>query len=582
MNLPGQPTSAAGDSGAAAEQELPFPPAPIEELLRSFVKAVRAHQLYLPNNPVYKGAIDTVRAGFPSIWSRTDELVLRISETDIRWLGRPVLVENTKSADSLPWTFFKDGVREVQLSPGFEQEELVRLFDILQRVRKASPDEDDLLTLLWQADFTNLQYRYVEVGGEPGAELSDGSQLRGNAAGSADEIRKAMAEESEQTRSAVVNMQDFDATLYFLDEKELAYLRQEIEREYSSDLRHNVLSMLFDIYEAQAAPNVREEVSELIETLMLMLLAAGQLRTVAFLLSETQVVAKRAPSMTPAQIDRLGRLPERLSTAEPLGQLLQAIDESADLPAQDALTHLFEQLRPAALGTVFTWLPRLQNPKVRPLLEQAADRLASANTGELVKLINTSDTAVAREATRRAGALKTPAAVAPLARLLVESKDTALRQFAVQALADIGTAGAMQGLEKSIEDPDRDVRIAAVRTLGAKGYRGVFNRLEAAVKGKAIRAADLTERTAFFEAYGALCGDAGIPFLDGILNAKGMFGSKEEPEIRACAAIALGRIGSKKATESLQRALNEKDVVVRTAVSRALKRPSSMGMPAVK
>jgi hypothetical protein len=581
VTLPGHPTPAAGISGTVAEQDLPFPPAPIEELLRSFVKAVRAHQLYLPNNPVYKGAIDTVRAGFPPIWDRTDELVLRFSETDIRWLGRPVLTETTKSADSLPWTFFKDGVREVQFLPGFEQEELVKLFDILQRVRKASPDEDDLLTLLWQADFTNLRYRYVDVGAEPGSGLADGSQLPSGAAGSAEQVRAAMEQESEQSRSAVVSLQDFDATLYFLDEKELEYLRQEIDREYSSDLRHNVLSILFDIYEAQAAPEVREEVSELIETLMLMLLAAGQLRTVAFLLSETQVVAKRAQSMTPEQVDRLGRLPERLSTAEPLGQLLQAIDESADLPAQEELTHLFEQLRPAALATVFTWIPRLQNPKVRPLLETAADRLASANTGELVKLINTSDTVIAREATRRAGALKTAAAVAPLARLLVESKDTALRQLAVQALSDIGTAGAMQGLEKSIEDPDRDVRIAAVRTLGTKGYRGVFNRLEAVVKGKAIRTADLTERTAFFEAYGALCGDAGVPFLDGILNAKGMFGSREEPEIRACAAIALGRIASKKAQESLQRAAGEKDVIVRTAVSRALKRPST-SMPAVK
>ena len=34
-------------------------------------------------------------------------------------------------------------------------------------------------------------------------------------------------------------------------------------------------------------------------------------------------------------------------------------------------------------------------------------------------------------------------------------------------------------------------------------------RLEAIVKGKAVRDADLTEKMAFFEAYGALCGDGG-------------------------------------------------------------------------
>lgn len=570
MTLPAA-TSPAGD--ASGGQEIPFPPAPIEELLRSFVKAVRAHQLYLPNNPVYKGAIDAVRAAFLPIWQQTDELALRFTETDVKWFGRPVLSESTKSADSLPWTFFKDGVREIQLVPGFEEDELVTLFDILQRVRKASPDEDDLLTLLWQADFANLRYRYVDLGGDPGPGLADGSDRP--EPGSPDQIRAGLREETEQSRATVVNMQDFDATLYFLDEKELDYLRLEVVREYADDLRQNVIGILFDIYEAQSAPAVRAEVSELIETLMLMLLAAGQLRSVAYLLAETQVVAKRAPAMTPEQVERLGRLPERLSSPEPLAQLLQGLDESADLPSQLELTQLFEQLHPAALETVFAWLPRLLNPNIRSLVEQAADRLASSNTAELVKLIVSRNPGVANEAVRRAGAMRTPAAVVPMAKLLTDNKDATLRLLTVQALTDIGSAGALQALERSIEDPDRDVRVAAARTLGAKAYRGVFVRLESVVKGKAIRVADLTEKMAFFEAYGALCGDGGVAWLDAILNGKGMFGKREDSEWRACAAIALGRIASKRAQESLQRAGGEKDIVVRSAVSRALRTPAA-------
>jgi hypothetical protein len=563
------PQASTPGGNAGSVQEPPFPPAPIEELLRTFVKAVRAHQLYLPNNPVYKGAIDSVRAAFAPVWDKTDELALKFSETDIKWFGRPVMTETTKSADSLPWTFFKDGVREIQLTPGFEHDELVMLFDILQRGRKASPDEDDLLTLLWQADFANLRYRYVDIGGESGSGLTDGSEKP--APVSPGQVLAGTHEASDQALGGVVNMQDFDATLYFLDEKELDYLRQEIEREYNSDLRQNVIAILFDIYEAQAAPAVREEVSELIEQLMLLLLASGHFRNVAFLLAETQVLAKRVTNMTQTQVERLGRLPERLSSAEPLRQLLQGLDESADLPPQSELIELFEQLRAGALETVFASLPRMQNPKVKPLVEQAANRLASANTFELAKLILSKNRDVAREAVRRAGAMKTPAAVVPMAKVLADSDDVELRQLAVQALTDIGSLGALQALEKSIEDSDRDVRVNTVRTLGAKAYKAVLSRIENVVKGKALRAKDLTEKMAFFEAYGAMSGDAGVAYLDGILNAKGMFGKREDPEWRACAAIALGRIGTKTATESLQRAAGEKDIVVRNAVSRALR-----------
>ena len=561
------PPIAATPAGEPGTQEPPFPPAPVEELLRLFTKAVRAHQLYLPNNPVYKGAIEAVRGAFAPVWQHTDELALKFSETEVKWFGRPVLSESTKSSDSLPWTFFKDGVREIQISPGFETDELVKLFDILHRVRKAAPEEDDLLTMLWTADFANLRYRYVDLGAEAVPSLEDGGEPPAPA--ETGTISSAVHAAPEQG-SGIVNMQDFDATLYFLDDKELQYLKQEIDFEYNADLRQNVVAMLCDIYEAQQAATVRDEIAEIIENLLLLLLAGGQLRAVSYLLAETQLVAQRAAGITPEQSARLRELPERLSAAEPLAQLLQSLDESADLPAQAALTELFEQLRPTALGTIFAWLPRLQNPRIRPLVEQAADRLAGSNTGELVKLIMSSDKAVAREAARRAGVMKNPAAVVSLARMLGDA-DAATRLTAVQALTDIGSAGALQALERSIEDSDRDVRVAAVRTMGAKAYRGVFNRLDNQVKGKAIREADLTEKMAFFEAYGALCGDGGIAFLDGLLNGKGMFGKREDPEIRACAAIALGRIGTPKAQESLRQANAEKDVVVRNAVSRAMR-----------
>ena len=564
MTLP-TVTPTTGDTG---QQELPFPSAPIEALLQLFVKAVRAHQLYLPNNPIYKGAIDAMRGSFAPVWQHTEDFSLRFTETEIRWCDRPLLVEATKSGDSLPWTFFKDGVREVTFAQGFEKEELEKLLEILQRIRKAAPEEDDLLTMLWEADFMFLRYRYVDLGVEAAPAPEDGGARPQQAA--ADQVREAVQQDADESRPDIVNVQDFDATLYFLAEKELDYLRHEIEREYQSDLRRNVLSILFDIYEHQSTPEIREEISDLLESLMLLLLSAGRFSNVAYLLAESQVAVQRGNGITPEQTARLGRLPDRLSSAEPMAQLLQGLDESAELPQQAELTEMFQQLKPVALEPILSWLPRLQNAKVRPIVEHAADRLASANTGDLVKLIGSANRTVAIEAIRRSGALKTSAAVAPISKALGHS-DVQVRQAGVTALSEIGSSGALQALERAVEDPDRDVRVSAVRALGTRSHRGVLARLDAVVKGKAIRDVDLTEKMAFFEAFGALCGDAGIPYLDGLLNGKSLLGRREDPELRACAAMALGRVGNTKARESLQRAAGVKDVVVRNAVNRALR-----------
>ncbi|MDB4908394.1 MAG: hypothetical protein JWO05_3178 [Gemmatimonadetes bacterium] len=563
------PPTSAPTNAAPNEEAPPFAPTFVEELLRVFVKSLRAHQLYLPNNPIYKSAIDTVRNGFLPIWQRTDELVLSFSESDVRWAGQVVLADESKSADSLPWIFYKDGVRELKIIPGFEDTEIVQLLDIIQKVRKANAEDDDLLTLLWESDFTTLRYRYVDLGLEPAAPLEDGAEPKEHV--QAGEVSAAVEEAvKESTAGNLVNMSDFDSTLYFLDEREIDYLQKEIDREYKADLRQNVLAIVLDIFETQADGPVREEIAEILESLLVLLLAAGQFRGVAYLLREAQVAAQRGRDVASDQRERLSQLPARLSAPESLSQLLQALDESPELPPQDELSELFEQLRPAALGTVFAWLDRLENARLRPLLEQAAGRLASTNSAELVKLILSNDVVVAREAVKRAGALKTLAAVGSIAKLLSDG-EADIRLLSVSALTEIGSPGALQALERAVEDRDRDVRVATVKALAARAYRPVLARVEGMVKGKVLKESDLTEKMAFFEGYGALCGEGGVAYLDGLLNGKSMFGRKEDPETRACAAIALGRVGSKSAMDALRKANEDKDVVVRNAVNRGLR-----------
>jgi HEAT repeat protein len=558
----------------------PVDPALVEELLRLFGKAARAHQLYLPNNPVYKAAHDALRASFSPIWEVADELVLTFTEQEVRYAGQTVLEESSKSSDSLPWIFYKDGVRELRFLRGLDNEELMKLLDILQRVRKASPDEDDLLTMLWQVDFAYLRYRYVDMNVEPtvpltggGEQLADNEGLGADRAGrriDPSEYAGSAAEETVESRSGVVNMADFDATLYFLDEKEIEYLQTEVRREYESDLRLNVVAMLLDIFEQQADPTLRHEVAQVLDNFMLHLLSAGQFRTVAYLVRESLVAGQRAIDITPEHSERMAQLPARLSAPEALSQLLQSMDGAATLPPAAELGELFEQLRGTALSTVLEWLGRLQNPKLRPLLEQAASRLAAQSTADLVKLIVSPKRDVALEAIKRAGGLKTPAAVGPISKVL-ENGDAALRSVAVQALAEIGSPSALQALERIVDDEDRDVRVATVRALQAHAYRPVLPRLEGIVKGRSIRDADLTEKMAVFEAYGSLCGEPGVTALDAMLNGKSMFGRREDGELRACAAVALGRIGTAEARASLQKAANEKDVIVRNAVGRALR-----------
>ncbi len=130
---------------------------------------------------------------------------------------------------------------------------------------------------------------------------------------------------------------------------------------------------------------------------------------------------------------------------------------------------------------------------------------------------------------------------------------------------------ALALVDKALEDTDRNVRLAAVRVVSARGYKQAQQRVEAVVLGKAVKEMDLTEKMAFFEAYGAIAGASALKAMSAILLPRGLLRMKESSETRACAAIALGRIRTVEARDVLQRAAEDKDLVVRNAVSRALR-----------
>ena len=553
--------------------DLPLGYAAVEELMRLLVKAIRAQQLYASNNPMHKQALDALRAGFALVWLETQELDLKVGETELQWQGASVLADPVKSGDSLSWLLYKDGLRELRFAKGVENTEIIRLLEILGRARKATIDDDDLLTMLWEADFTYIGYTHRDVQADE-VDTSGISRVQGPPSDISPEEVQLAIEQTTAThaiRSGVVNMAEFDQTLYFLDERESDYLKQEIAREYEQDLRLNIVSALFDIFEQQNATAIREECLDYVETMLAFLLASGNFRGVAYLLGETRVAASRAEELPASLRARIDSLPGRMSAPEAIGQLLQSLDDATTLPPRDELRLLFDQLRPTALGTIFAWLPKVRDDHLRMLVADVADRLASSSTADLVKLIESPDLVVSNEAMRRAGALQTPAAVNALGRVLTDP-DVKRRVLASQALAAIGSAGAMQSLEKALGDSDRDIRINAMRALALHNYRASAPRFLALMKTKEIRDADITEKSAVFEGYGALTGDSGVGELDAILNAKaGFLGKRDDAGIRAAAAMGLGRIGSSKARESLNRAATDKDPVVRNAVAKALR-----------
>ncbi len=554
----------------APDREIVLPASQIAELVTSLVKAMRAFQMYLPNNPIHQRAAQQVRAAFAPIWAATDAIELRVVETDLVWEEQVVYQQLSKS-DSFAWGLYKDGLRTLTLQKGAEEGEMVRFLDVVNRARFLPADaSDDLLTLLWAEEFHAIQYKFAEAfsDGPPPERKPPEPDAVGSV--SADARHAQVAEEAPPRPAGIVDIEDFDSTLYFLDEAEIAYIVREVREEYSRDVRASALAALFDLFEQEPTAEVREEILTILDQVFPNLLNAGEFRTVAAILREVRLLGQRVAELDPEHRRRLMIFEAQLSEPAIVEQLIQSLDEASTRPGDADVSEVLRELRATALETIMIWIPRLTAAHVRQLLEAAADRLAAGDSGEVLRLLRSPESGAMPGVVALTGRLQLQSAVAGLGDAL-SHPDAAVRLSAVHSLTAIGTPGALVHIDRAIDDADRAVRTAAVKAAGARTYKGALRRIEAVVQGKAHKGMELSEKMAFFEAYGAIAGAAGLKQLERMISPRGMLWMKESSETRACAAMALGRVRTPEARALLQRAAADKDLVVRNAASRALR-----------
>ncbi len=547
----------------------------VENLMQILSKAFTAVQLYNPNNQIYLQAVDALRGALTLAWQQLAELQLEVSESALKWEDKEVLSQEDKS-DSIPWTLFKDGVRSLTLSPGVEDREILALLHVIKNARTlVGDDPDDLLTLLWEEDFQYVRYGFVELGHDDVAPIQPDAVVSQSQSTppSAGEIRGRLLREVERsgdTPEGVVAVEDFDSTLYFLDDGEIEYLTNEIDQEYRQNLRARVLEILFEVFELQKSTDVRGEVLSIIDSFLPHLLGVGDFQSVTLVVRRLRKLLDETQELASDHRKAITTLPVKLSNPTALGQLIQSLDDAAVQPTKDDIAEFFGELGPHVLDTVLAWMPKLTNERVRETLEQVARRIARDHPGHVVTALKTSDTVTLLQTIQLVSSLKVTRLTPDFGRLLRHA-DTGIRRAAVDALGAIGSASAMKQLERSVEDEDRDIRVASVQYCVQHKYPGILGKVEAVINGRMFRGSNLAEKKPFFEAYGLFCGNAGVDPLYDMLNGRRVFRRKDDIETRACAALALGKIGTPDARAALEKARGIKDPLIRNAVGSALR-----------
>ncbi|MFH1025214.1 MAG: hypothetical protein V1764_00855, partial [Nitrospirota bacterium] len=128
-----------------------------KDILQTLIKAKKNIRMYPENNPIYVKTLEDTFVRFTNFLDYRDDFKLHIKQNSISYESEE-LYSSTEKEDNLALFFFKDGLRELTFKKGLPRDELEEFLKIIAREFDREEIDDDIVTLLWEKDFRNIQY----------------------------------------------------------------------------------------------------------------------------------------------------------------------------------------------------------------------------------------------------------------------------------------------------------------------------------------------------------------------------------------------------------------------------------------
>ena len=126
-------------------------------LVQTFLQAVKGYRLYDTGHPTLLKFMEHLKKNFARYFEEFPSFSLQIGEHQLFYHGN-VVYESDDVKESLAFVFFRDGIRELRFHRGLEVEELLDFLNAVRRSDAVNRMEDDLVTLLWEKDFSHIGY----------------------------------------------------------------------------------------------------------------------------------------------------------------------------------------------------------------------------------------------------------------------------------------------------------------------------------------------------------------------------------------------------------------------------------------
>jgi HEAT repeat protein len=524
-----------------------------KEVIQAILKSKKILRMYPSNNPIYIKTLEDAYAKFRDFFYYNEELQFKIKQNEI-YCGAEQVYGSSEKEDNLAFFFFKDGLREITFKKGLTNDEVEVFLTVITLDFDTEVIDDDIVTLFWEKDFQNIQYVVDD------AVLAD-----------EDEYNPAVVKEIKEETTAPDNlMQAYEdafsesdkikeTSIIPLSDKDLQALLKEFEKD-SQEKLGKLVNILFEMMYLAETRQDFEDISLFLMNSVDYAVLRGDIHIVTDILSrlKTLLENKNISDDIKKYIDKIMLFAGSESVINHIGELLDS-GQDIDEKAFDDFVRFLDK---NAIAPFIKILGELKNIHPRKIVINALTYLGPKDIIMLSSGLNDTRWYVVRNIIHILRKIADKRSVDFLLKT-VKHGDNRVKIEVIRALGELGGAGVIVALREALEDPEVQVRIAALKALGNIRSEAAKRIILDKIKDKNFKDKEFAEKKDYFETLAKWKDDEIFDFLVGTLKKKTFFGSTKNDENRACAAYSLGELGNKAALNILTRYRNESSKLIK-------------------
>lgn len=593
----------------------------VRELLQLMARTVSAMKIFPSDHASVRTFVDELARRLMEFLDKHEKLELAVEENALTCLGKPVFKDDS-SVKSLPFSFFKDGMRSLTFYRGVERDEIFEFLELIKREGLKPADEGDIVNALWERDFSSIQYTapddYIEqriieermetldrrgmsvLPQEFASQVVDVKVDRERLASGrlellADDraaLEAAAGGAAAATPDAAAPAIGADAGLPGLPEELTQQPALGLERESFTEEEATAIETLV---QANRSISAEEEFLNLMVELIYLEADLGQAAVSLDVLAEYHLehLQKGAFQQALFLVRRMGELAEHERGPNPAkAARIDAFLAKARGPSALEAVRDYFQGRPAATEPAAFDFLRLLGPDAyilaadlyednaapdfRASIMEFLNASAAGDPGLLAGLAADNRPDFTRASIRALAAWPDRKASQHLAAFLAfRSRD--LRLEAVSALGTLRDDVANRVLMGFLADPAEEVRIQAALRLDRMTDRTKLRQFIADAASRKFRQKGLEERRAIFGFLGRTQAPEAFEFLSQVLRKRLWWPSLARLEQKVCAVEGLEAMGTAEAFGIIEKGARARHRLVREAALRALERRAPAG-----